>query len=319
MSVLLRGLEVTGHIKPPEHPGILCKAIRELRYSMLEASRLALKYVALRSGVTERTIQYFEHGDRLLSDEAFAAYVRALNLASEEEIRLHTIYRSYQRRGTFEMELDFYNFHTVVRHPQLQEAIRLLEHLPGPAFIMDDLGFSPVVNTALAELLGMSHASLTNLYLWHAVGTKFHPASPVRKAHETPHNPYFAFAVRMFHQTLDKYFFAPQSIRLQKYLLNLSPHEYGKHWLTHVLFTEPEWIEMPLRVIRYRGERSRWGIRVLDTLAVEIANGPLLFYHIIEWIPVGDVAQAICQEVLPNIRREVIFAREFGLDEYEFG
>lgn len=301
-----------------EHPGFLCKTIREMRMCGGLVSVLELKQLTTRCGVTPRMLQYFEQGERILGGDAFRLYIHALGLSHQDTVRFHQMYQSYQSREALETDLAFYNFHIIAEHPHLQKIVRQLARTRYPALIIDELGFCHVLNTQLMELMKLHQSAFSNPYIWHTMNAYFDEASPVRKVFTTTQTMFIPCAVHLFHQRLAKYFFTRQSLALQQRLLKLSPDEYERYWFAHLMCVEPPLSKTPLCKLHYQGQFTEWHVRQSRTMKARLVHGPVLAYHLLEWIPVDSCTNMLCQGILAPIRPELIFAREFGLNEYVF-
>lgn len=301
-----------------KHPGILGRTIREMRLCCDKASVLEIKQLAKHCGVTPRMLQYFEQGKRTLGDDAFRLYLQALGLSHQDTVRFQQMYQSYQNREALETDLAFYNFHVIVEHPHLQKIVKQLARTRYPAFIIDELGFSHVVNTQLMKLMKLQQSAFTNPYIWHTMHAYFDEASPVRKVFTTTQTTFIPCVVHLFHQRLAKYFFTRQSLALQQRLLTLSPDEYERYWFAHLVCIEPPLSKTPLCRLHYQGQLSEWYVRQSRTMKASLVHGPVLAYHLLEWIPVDSCTSMLCEDILASVHPELIFAREFGLDEYVF-
>lgn len=300
----------------PEHPGQSCRAVRESRKQLSGGnSAFELKNIARRCKVGLRMLHYFEDGTKLLNEGDFNAYLEALQLPENEVNRLKKMSVSYTQRSYLESLLDFYDSSTIARERQLAVAFRILRELRTPAFIIDPLSCTPVINSSLAGLFNLDDIWLRKPVAWHGVGTKFHPGSPVRKAYKDTKNPYFNHAVHAFHESLDEYFYTRPSLALQQQLLQLSPEEYGKYWLASVMMVEPDWPESPIAVINYRKTESNWTIRLVGTYQLTSPDRQSIPYRLLTLMPESDEADSVLDDIERRIPQDLLYATDYGLSQ----
>jgi hypothetical protein len=267
-----------------------------------------------------RTIQFFEAGQRKLSERRFDKYLKQLLLSDQESIDLFwAMYHSQRKKAALEDILGFYDFTTIAtankdRYPELAALVRKLQNEPHPACIIDVLWFIHALNQPFLRLFGLDlhRDRLKNPLLWHVITSHYYDQSPVRQIHDSPRNHYFSHIVQLFFEAVSPYFFTRPVTELQDLLFQLSPEEFGcQEWVPVVTLQRTRWHDTPPQLIRYRRKLTRWVLDRLQPTEVEIVPGPILEYRLLVWHPLDEEAKAVQRKFDADISGSpVVFAAD---------
>lgn len=299
-----------------EHPGPLCGAIRTLLNISRPDHEITTKGIAAQCGVSPEYIQQFERAERLLSHKVLNPYIDALNLPPSNAMRLLLLCNSYRDCDRLEEALGFCTPELIMDHPTLRTATQLLRQFAYPAVLLDPLFFVPVMNDLYRALYDLDSRSLLNPFMWHLISAEFSPGSPIRKAQLSLYGPVNYHLLRLFNQATVPYFFAQQTLELQKSLLFLSPHEYGMLWRSWLLMMQPDNEDLPIQVLQRQGKITLWKANLQEQTLVAVGNGHQLLYRILIFEPANKDAQIVHDDMVSRVNSTLFFAHDHGADEY---
>lgn len=300
-----------------DHPGILCKAIRESRRLLGIRPWLTTTEMARKCHIGERRIQQFENGECMLSDDVLQAYIDALGLPAPEALRLLMLCHSYRKREDYEKILYYRHLDVMLQHPRLRTAVEELRRQPYPALLLDPLSYVVAMNDLYVQLFNLDTAALLSPYIWHLIGAEFWSDSPVSRAQLQPRVPYLTHLVRLFNDTMVSFYFAQQNRSQQKSLLMLSPQGYGAAWAAWALMLQTDDHEEPVRVLRYREQVSYWRVQLYQPMMVPVDKKEhhLLPYRLLALVPASHDALIALGYLQAHFQRSVVIASHYGVSE----